>query len=144
MNGTIALPKSVFSSAVLAASGRLSHAMRGCFPPAVEVSPQAWLTGQTLSYLMRGEEPVSVYPEVTHSHPPWAEGHTARMLDASVLVADLRYTIVPSQSCLCPRPSDGASLGKYLDCVRISSGSFEGCHLTRSTSRRCFRHTRHF
>lgn len=66
---------------------------------------------------------------VVQSQPPWADGHTAAMLDAAVDVPLLSQIMTPSQSWRCPRPLEGESLGKYLQfCVRrmiIDANGFE-------------------
>ncbi len=46
---------------------------------------------------------------------PWAEGHTARMLEAEVEEADASQIITPSHSCWCPSPGEGESLGMYQE-----------------------------
>jgi len=59
------------------------------------------------------------------SHPPWADGQMAAMLDALVDVPLVSQTITPSQSWRWPRPVEGESLGKYLlgmNCVRNRNG----------------------
>lgn len=51
LNGTLADPKSVLVRAVFAAAVKLSHAIRGCWPPRVLVKPI--LEGLSVSACMR-------------------------------------------------------------------------------------------
>jgi hypothetical protein len=50
------------------------------------------------SYLMRGLLPERVYSSVEQSQPPWAEGHTATMLEAVVAVLDVSWVMLVIQS----------------------------------------------
>jgi hypothetical protein len=52
----------------------------------------AWLIGQMLSYWISGLVPVSEKPSVLQSQPPCADGHTARMFAALVLVDEASHT----------------------------------------------------
>lgn len=68
---------------------------------------------------------------VEQSQPPCADGQTARILEAEVLVELESQTTTPSQSCLWPSPVEGSSLGMYPG--RISFVSTKGLYfrLTR-------------
>lgn len=62
--------------------------------------------------------PSSVKPSVLQSQPPCADGQTATMFEASVLVASESQIITPSQSWRCPRSVEGSSLGKYQEYIK--------------------------
>jgi hypothetical protein len=67
-----------------------------------------------LKYAIKAPDP-EVRKVVLQSQFPWADGHTARMLEDAVEVDEASQMITPSHSWWWPSPDDGESLGIYQE-----------------------------
>lgn len=112
LNGTFAFPKSVVSSALRAASVRLSYAISGCVPPTSDVNPSWWSTGHTLKYRISGLVP-SRLGDVVVEKSPCPDAATPRIA-GSALFGSSSQTTMPSQSWRWPIPSEGSSCAEEI------------------------------